>query len=273
MDEQRPENTATNEANNPVSEPAASADYAHLLPPKGQRSKTKKLMTAVFAVLAVVLAGAGIYWQFLRDEPAPVPAAQPAGVEVSTPENDTFFSEETKTYTSSTFSLSVEHPADWVVNDEATDHFTITSPSVELPEADSVRVVLTVRSKAAPLPGFDAGNAIAIRASELLTYANPSSVQRGQTHLSFLQYAETSATDAMDALFITGDTGYLEGQAVPKADLVPVEPIISITFEQNCSGELCGDTDLPLVGVPVSLWDDENFSQPLKDMLQSLSIR
>jgi len=53
------------------------------------------------------------------------------------------------------------------------------------------------------------------------------------------------------------------GQAIPAADFVPVDPIISITFS-GCGSAQCS--------VAAEAWDNPDFGKPLSAMLQSLTI-
>lgn len=119
------------------------------------------------------------------------------------------------------------------------------------------------------MPEFDKGNAVAVRESEKIAYTKPSSVQRGSTYLSFLQYASSTAT-SLDGAYITGDVGYQKDQAIPKADFTPVDPVISLTFVK-CADNSCTGEGTP-IGVATTMWEDASFGKPLKTMLQSLVV-
>ena len=129
------------------------------------------------------------------------------------------------------------------------------------------QIVFTIRDKQQALPEFDSGNAVAARPSEKIAYVKPAPGQRANTYLSFLRYMDSA--NGLDGIYITGDTGYTLDQAIPKADFVPIEPVVSLTFFR-CDGNCSGD-NLAMSITPTS-WDDKDFSNPLKALLQSLVI-
>lgn len=232
---------------------------------------------AIMLVIVVLLVGLGLSfsWFFLKEERATgnkevEQTAQPADTQEEAPA----ITKETKHYASPGFMLEFDHPADWkVVETTGSGRLTATSPALRLRDATGQaftgQVILTIRNKQQALPEFDKGNALAALESQKINYTKPSSVQRGSTYLSFLQYAN-SATASIDGVYITGDIGYQKGQAIPKADFVPVDPILSITFlkctDNACSGEGTAS------GVEQALWQDAGFGVPLTAMLQSLVV-
>lgn len=237
--------------------------------------------TILITLLVLVLLGGvgyGAYW-FLtkKDSNKSADKSATSSQQKSSDQtaNEELITTETEHYTSNGFMLEFDYPKDWKVS-EPTDGGLLTakSPALKLKQADGKtvtgQVVFTIRNKQQAMPEFDKGNATAVIASEKINYTKPSSAQRGSTYLSFLTYAGSVQEDRLDGVFITGDVGYQKGQAIPKADFTPVDPVISVTFlkcaDQSCSGE--GSQ----IGVDASMWQQTGFGTPIKTMLQSLVI-
>lgn len=249
------------------------APPAHLPPAKFPKKKRLwPLILAGFVILAAV--AAGVYWQFLRDKPQASDSSQSAAEQAASVEPAELFTTETEAYESSGFGLTITHPKDWTVSADASDQFSITSPDVKLADSGGEKVtgkvVLRVRNKQVALPELDGGNSLAAIDSEKISYTQPTASQRAQTYVSFLRYATNAGADTLDGLYITGDTGYIKGQAIPKADFVPVQPIISITFTKECTD--CEGGSEP-TSVSLTTWADARFNGPLRTMLQSITIR
>jgi hypothetical protein len=234
-------------------------------------------MLIVFGVLVLLaVIGLGIYWFFLRDSGKKADETKPSTSQSQQTQNEAKLEISTKTehYVATNFSLEFDYPDDWKVTEEnGSGQLTVRSPTLRLTSASGAammgRITFKVRDKQQALPEFDKGNAVAARESEKIAYAKPSSVQRGSTYLSFLQYASSTAK-GIDGVYITGDTGYQEAQAIPKADFTPVDPVISATFEK-CANSTCS-SQATAAGVATSLWQDAAFSKPLKAFFQSLAI-
>lgn len=243
------------------------ATYAQTQPPKETGGRK---WLAIFAVIAVIIIIAiGIYWFLLRPKPAKL---VPAAATTTTNQNQqqpsaTKISATTKHYDSANFNLGLDYPNDWTVTDNGGGVMTIKSPSLSVKDASGQSqagmIVLTIRDKTQKLNEFSAGNATAVLDSEKIAYTRPTQTQRGSTYISFLQYATTTANGALDGIYITGDSGYQKGQAIPMVDISKVDPVINLTF-QNGAGK-------PL-SIASSQWSDQAFAGPLKSLLQSLSI-
>lgn len=253
-------------------DPQSTIDYLRSIAPQRKRNRAKRLLkVAVTLVVLAVVAGAA-YWLFFRAKPAP---KQPAAATTNQQTSETTTSKATKHYSSTVFGLEFDYPDDWTAAETAgSGTLTVRSPATQLKAADGQKVtgqvVLTFRNKSQTLTEFNEGNAVAARESTKINYAKPSSTQRGSTYLSFLRYARTSNDQALDGVYVTGDNGYQTGQAIPKADFTPVDPIISITFTK------CADRECTKDGTPLSIaaasWSDSALSKPVTTLLTSLVV-
>lgn len=238
---------------------------------KQKPKKSRKRWPIVVAIVVILVAiGCGVYWFGFRDKSQPEQEAQDTTTQSETPESS-LGAGEPETYSSSSFFLSFTHLDTWAVDESDPDALTVTSPvtSLQLPSGSSAKgkVVMTIRHKTNPLKEFDAGNATATKASELMNYTKPTQAQRASTYLSFVVYA--GATAGLDVLYITGDYGYQVGQSVPKVDIANVDPIISVNFEQ-CIDATCTETNPTTISL--EQWTDPSFNGPIKALLQSISI-
>lgn len=235
---------------------------------------TLRNVLIILAVCIMALIAGGVYWWFFSRTPVSAPAQSPQTTEQQTTPSNTIAAT-TEKYTSKNFSLSFDHPEDWKIEDSTdSGKLTATSPVMVLVGADSQsvtgQIVLTFREPGQPLSEFDGGNALAVRDSEKLTYAQPSSGQRGSTYISFASSAGASNPTALEAVYVTGDFGYQNLQAIPAIDISKVNPVISITFRQ-CDKDC--QTSSPALSVSNSMWDDPAFSAPLRKMLESLVVQ
>lgn len=282
MDQQKPSNsqdkapTVLQEA----SQATAHEDYDDYIGAKrpvtytASRHKFRKVFLAVLIVVLLGAAGYGAYWFLVKNKkssPAPT-KQQSTSSEAAT--NETLFTTETDHYVSNRFMLEFDHPKDWEVSEPETGGVvTAKSPAISLKQSGgkvvSGQVIFTIRNKQQALPEFDKGNATAALTSEKISYKKPSSVQRGDTYLSFLTYAGTAQASRLDGIYITGDVGYQKGQAIPKADFTPVDPVISVTFAK-CSNEACDQS--AAMGLDAAMWQEANLSGPIKSLAQSLVI-
>jgi hypothetical protein len=184
----------------------------------------------------------------------------------------------TKQYSATNFTVSFAYPEDWTVGEApGSGKLTVRSPKLAMKNVAgktvSGQVVLSIKDKNQPMTEFDGGNAVAGLDSEKISYTQPSGVQRGSTYISFLDYAEASgsALTGINGIYITGDTGYQKGQAIPKADFVAVDPIVNLTFEL-CENGVCKATGQGALTIGADSWNDRQFKDPLVNMLKSLVI-
>ncbi len=240
----------------------STADYASYQAPQKAPNPMWRKVGIGLAVLAVIviLALAG-YWYAKNHKSTPKPTSSASSSQNSTTNTPAAakITTATKHYDSVNFNLGFDYPADWTVTDSGGGIMTVRSPAINLKDASgqavNTQITITIRAKNQKLPEFDAGNATAALDSEKIAYTKPTQSQRANTYISFLSYAKSSG--GFDGIYITGNNGYKKDQAIPKVDIQTVDPVISITFDKSIS------TDN---------WSDQAFAQPLKNMLQSLSI-
>jgi hypothetical protein len=240
--------------------------------------KTKKnfRMFLIIAVLLLMVL-AGIYWFLIKPKPVKAPTVSPAAVS-SKSSQSAQSKVDTDHYASSNFNLGFDYPKGWKVSDiSGSGKLTVTSPTMNLKDSDNQavkgQIVMTIRDKTQKLTEFDKGNAAAILDSEKIAYTKPAETQRGNTYISFLNYASSTGSDAagIDGIYITGDAGYQKDQAVPAVDISKIDPITDVTFVK-CSDSKCSGAGTSLT-VNAGNWQDSSFSKPIKTMLQSLSIQ
>ena len=84
---------------------------------------------------------------------------------------------------------------------------------------------------------------------------------------SFLGYKEAG----LNALFVTGDNGYQVGQAIPLADVVKGNPLISVTFLTCASDDCSTGTPTPLT-LQTSSWQSASFSAQVVKLLELIQL-
>ncbi len=247
--------------NLPEAAQPSTADYEKFAQPEKPIRNWTKVFTIFIVVLLLLAASAGTYW-FVKNhksaKPQPAVATQTAPAKISNP---------TKSYTSPNLYLTFSYPSNWTIVDTGGGVMTATSPTTQLRDTTGQnvngKITMTIRTSAQTLPGFTAGNATAVIASQKIAYTHPTQTQRANTYVSFLTYASTTKPDGLDAIYISADNGYTVGQAIPQADLIPVSPIISLTFSDK-SGKA--------TTINASSWSDSSFSAPILAILESFSI-
>lgn len=259
-----PEPVASEPAPQPESESPAPQP-----PAQGYYKEPSNRKWIYAGVAAVVIIAALAYFLLGRSKPASPRAAttQSHSTTSQTPAATSQIDATTKSYTSPNFNLTFSYPADWTVADNGGTQMTVTSPAMQLkdPTGQTItgQIVMTIAQAGQVPTAFNSGGGTAVRDSVKVAYTKPTSTQRANTYLSFVQYSATTATGALDGVYITGDYGYQKGQDVPKVDIGKLDPIISLTF-LNSTGK-------PM-SVANTMWDDPNFSGPLTKMLQSFAI-
>lgn len=228
----------------------------------------RNLIISLSALIILAAIAGGIYWFTLRHKPSVnTPAAEASTSSTQQKASTSGIDTATTNYTSGNFNLAFSYPSNWTLSDNGGGVMTVKSPTLPLKnaagQAVSGSIILTVRDHSQKLNEFNAGNATATRDSTKIAYSKPTQTQRANTYISFLQYATTTTQGALDGIYITGDSGYQKGQAIPMVDVQKVDPIISLTFV---------DATGKAMSIPNSLWDDATISGPLIALLESFSI-
>ncbi len=239
------------------------ADYVENSTPVRKEKRKRRKKSIIFLVLALlIIGGAAAYFLTKPKKAAENTQAQaPAQETVEAPVS-------TENFVSQDLKLTFDYPSNWTVDDNTTGQIRVVSPKVSIKNADGQAadgsVVVLIRSKSLPLSEFSA-NAQAVQASEKFSYTSPTSNQRQETFLSFLSFGASSS--AVDSVFITGDSGYQQGATVSKADLTPVEPIVSIAF-YACDKAECEES----TAFMFEEWGSNKIFTTAKEILRSLSI-
>lgn len=231
----------------------------------------------VIIVLVVLLLAAGVLYA-LKVRHNPVSKQSPNSSTTSSGGSQQAANEPTvptKSYTSNTFSLSFNYPEQWQVHDTGMPPLTVTSTPMTLKDASGQQVtgevVVTIQQQGQLPKDFSGGDAVAVLDSQKINYSHPTSDQRAQTYLSFLQYAATTTHGALDGIYVTGNLGYKRLQPVPSTDITPRDPLVYVVFVK-CANSTCSGTTTPL-SIASDDWSDPNFRAPIKTLITSLSIQ
>jgi hypothetical protein len=224
----------------------------------------------LIVIIVVVVAAYGAYWFGNHEATKRTDEKTRTTASKSQKQSTQAATTATKQYTSTNYSLSFNYPATWTVSDTAAK-LTVISPATQLAiptgSKTSLHVVVTIQNQETAIPGFPSGGAVAALGSNLLVYTQPSSVQRAQTYVSYLGY---TTSNGLDAVYVTGNNGYQQGQQIPMSDIVQGDPLISVTFE-NCTDASCTN------GKPVTLsasdWQSSAVSKQVTSLLESLVVQ
>lgn len=261
-----------NQPSQPVDQSNQPMNYDGFVPNKKKPIYKKPIF---FVLLVIVLATAGYFgYKSTSKKTTSSQETVPSSSQTSSVSQTKTISTQTKNYSSQNFTLSFSYPQDWTVTDTTgTNLLTVTSPAVTLTDASNQKfngqITMSIRGKTQKLTEFDKGSATAALESEKIAYTQPTQTQRGNTYVSFLRFAKTVNTAALDGVYITGDAGYKKDQDIPLIDITKVDPVISITFGK-CSDATCSSA--PQTSISVSSWSDTALSTPLMNMLKSLAI-
>lgn len=147
----------------------------------------------------------------------------------------------TNNYNSSTSNLSFNYPTNWTVNDNGNGLIKIISPIVKLTSDNLTtlngKINITINQQAV-LPTAFGSYSAAVDSSQLISYNAPTTVQRGQTYLTFVQYPTTTVLGGLDGIYVTGAFGYQKLQEIPATDILKLSPLIIVSFD-SCSNSSC----------------------------------
>lgn len=252
-----------------------TADYVrNLQPVKDQKRRTRKKWLFVLLIFILVTAAAAGYFFIYEpsSSPAPVNPTSSSDEKVS---EATPAEVEVKTYTSDGLNISFEYPSNWILNDTTQGIVTVTSPMMELNDISGEEVeaqaVITFMSTGSEVPVFnEVTSMIATLDSKRITYEEPTRNQREQTYLSFAGLT----VSGLDAVFITGNSGYQKNQAIQESDIKKIEPIISVMFNK-CSADACSDSNQTKSSIAIqpSEWEQRATLRTAQQILQSLKVK
>jgi hypothetical protein len=236
---------------------------------KPKKHTGRKVFIILLIIVVLAAAGAAAYLLFIKPKPVAKAPATPSNTAAA---NSTA-AVTTKHYDSTNFSLGIDYPSTWIVADADGVKLTVKSPLENLPAASgttqSGEIVMTIQNKQTSLPDFAKGSATAVLNSDNVAYTKPTTNQRANTNLSYLQYAATTTAGALDGIYITGNNGYQKGQDVPQVDITGVDPLVTVTFV-SCTDSSCA-APKPL-SLEAASWQKNALAAPVKAMLQSLSF-
>jgi hypothetical protein len=253
----------------PDYDPEAAAEYvSNLQPIKEQKRKSKRSKIILLLVFLLAALGAAGYFFFLKPgEPAqeapqtqqPAQSQEPQAVA-------------SETYRSADLNLSFDYPNNWKVDESTQGLITVTSPVTKLKDVNGgqmdAKVVVTFLNTGSEVPAFEgAASATAATDSEKIAYDSPTQNQREQTYLSFASFGG----GGLDAVFITGDSGYQKDQFIPESDIKKSDPIISVKF-YSCSDAECGGEGAGSYTVSVEEWSANPTLQAALAILKSLKV-
>ena len=269
-----PEHPSANEHDDFEAAAESTVDLDQFMPQlKRKHTVLRAVVWVIVILLVLAAAGGGVYE--LSKHKTPSKQNTNSQQQSANTKNQPAITAATTQYSSSNFNLTLNYPQGWNVSDSGNGKMTVTSPTMQLTGANGQsqtgQVVLTIQNESSTnFSMFSKGNAVAVLSSQHITYANPTPTQRATTYVSFLQYAATNTHGALDGVYVTGDSGYQQGQAIPEVDITKVDPVIAVTFNQ-CSNASCGSSK-PM-SIDSSMWKDTGFSGPILKMLESLALQ
>ncbi len=222
-------------------------------------------------VLLVLCVSAYLYGQHTKSKPAPKPSHTSSSQKVATPKPSTTAIQLTS-YTSTPFNLTVSYPTTWVVASQGNTSMTISSPVISLladtGKTVSGKIVLTVFNQGQS-PANLGTSSVAVLNSQDISFTNPTSSQAAQAYISFVQYPATTALGGLDAIYVTGNSGYLKSQTIPPSDVNKVDPLVIVSFMQ-CQTSEC--VSLAPLTISSTMWSSSSFQTPILDIIKSFQF-
>lgn len=243
--------------------------HDHALPETGPPKRRHPWLKALVALIIIAALAVGAYWYGTNRAGNGAPKQpQTSGNQNQKQVQPAVMP--TKHYDSATYTLSFDYPENWTVADTPAK-LTVTSPAMSLTGVDGKSVqahaVVGIQNPQSTVPGYPAAGAVAALTSDKLTYKQPTTIQRAQTYLSYLSYKGSG----LDALYITGDNGYQQGQQVPMSDVAKGNPLISVVFE-TCSTVDCSGTGSIPVTLQASAWANNPAAKDVINLLESIEL-
>lgn len=239
-------------------------------PPKPKKaSKLKIVLYSIVAVLVIVIL-AFVLTSHNSKKKVTVQVNK-----TSASSNTSIFNPSVKTnlYTSTAYNLSVNVPNNWKVSEDDSKALIINSNVVNIIKVDGSqakgRVVVSVTPTSIVPAPVSKHDATAVIGSSIINYTQPTSAQLGQSYISFAQYYTTTNPNGLDAIFITGNSGYTINQIIPYTKLLTLNPTIMVYF-QSCNDQKC--TNPSDLTINKSMWNNSSFNSTIKNILKSFSL-
>lgn len=254
----------------PALDEQSTADYVNNLQPiKNQKKKSKRNKIILITLIALAVASAAVYFFVLKKDEPQQPAQQTTSQEQV---QEQPVVAETEMYSSQDLNLSFDYPKNWKIIDDTEGLIKAESPVVKLADVNGEmmdgKVVVTFLSAGSEVPAFEgAASATAAQDSEKITYDSPSPNQREQTYLTFASFGG----GGLDAVFITGDSGYTKDQIIPESDVKKIEPIISVRF-YSCADGQCAGEGSGSYAISLKEWSENINTQAAVALLKSLRV-
>lgn len=177
-------------------------------------------------------------------------------------------------YNSTTFALSFNYPTSWAIVDSGSAGITVTSPSLNLINANGQTVngqIVMSLTKQGTIPSGFGTNSVAVLSSTKINYTQPTSTQAAGTYISFVQYPATNTKGGLDGIFLTGNYGYKKDQTIPSSDLAKINPLIDFTF-LSCASASCPASSRQPLTIASTNWSNNSFSAPILLIFKSFSF-
>ena len=231
-----------------------------------------KLWLALGVVVIALAVAAYLYGQATKTKPTPKVTTK----SVTAKSGNKAPNIQLTSYTSTVFNLTVSYPTNWSVNatisSSISSSMSIDSPTMDLTsdtgKTVSGRVEVNVYNQG-QLPTSFGTTSVAVLNSTDLPFTSPSSDQAAQSYVSFIQYPTTTATGGLDAIYLTGNNGYIKDQNIPASDVNQVDPLIIVSFV-SCSDSTC--TNSTNLTIDSSMWNNSTFALPILDILKSFQF-
>jgi hypothetical protein len=223
-------------------------------------------------VLVILGAGAFLYGHYTKDKTTKSNETK-SHKTVTAPKSTTTAPNITLTnYSSSVFNLTVNYPNTWTIAASGSTSMTITSPETAMTadtgKAVEGKTIVTVVNQG-QIPAGYGSSSVAVLNSQDINFSKPTSSQAAQTYISFMQYPATTVKGGLDAIYMTGNNGYLKGDVVPSSIVGQVSPLVIVSFEQ-CSNQTC--TSPVALTISSTMWNSSAFSTPILDILKSFEF-
>jgi hypothetical protein len=241
-------------------------------PVKRSRRINRKWLVVIFVSLIISVGSGFAVWKLLLQDNTPKPIVQiepsPSSNTSARTDDDVSTSAERKSFKSDHPRVSFSYPANWTVS-EADTGIRIVSPDFTYKTTDGKSVTghfrVYIRQGARPVDSPYIGSGIAIKPSEILTYAEPAPGQRSETNLTHFAY---DAPDHFAYFFIAGNYSLAANETLgPDYGKEPETYLIAGGYS---SSELTDD--LSMQRVPLDYYQSTNAYSQALEIMKSLKV-